>query len=99
MKKTLLITGIAFLLMLGLESVAFAAPWEDPGGIISKSANKIKGLGIGVAFLGFLASWAISGLSLGDDMIINKAKKGAFIAVAAGLILAVGTQLYEWFLT
>lgn len=99
MKKTLVILGVSLLLLLGLEGVASAAQWEDPGGIITKTAGKIKGLGIGIALLGFLASWVISALSIGDENIIAKGKKGATVAVVAGLVLAVGVQIYQWFLS
>ncbi|AVX40808.1 hypothetical protein CTH_10044 (plasmid) [Carboxydocella thermautotrophica] len=98
MKKVLLILGIAFLLVFGFESIALAATWDDPGGIINKTASKIKGLGIGIAMLGFLASWVISSLSLGDESVIAKGKKGATMAVVSGLVLAVGVQIYQWFL-
>lgn len=99
MKKTLVILGVTILLVLGLENIAFAAAWEDPGGIITKTAGKIKGLGIGIALLGFLASWVISALSIGDENVIAKGKKGATVAVVAGLVLAVGVQIYQWFLS
>jgi hypothetical protein len=78
-------------------SVAYAVPYDDPGGIISRIANKIKLIGIGIAFIGFIASWVISALSLGDEQIINKGKKGATIAVVSGLVLSVGSQIFEWF--
>jgi len=99
MRKALLILTVISTAYFGYEGTALAASWDDPGGIITKIAGKIKGLGIGLALLGFLASWAISALSLGDESIIAKGKKGATVALVSGLVLAVGVQIYQWFLS
>lgn len=96
--KALLILGLGLMMGIGFDSIALAAKWSDPGGIISKSSNKVVGIGIGISLVGFLASWILQAASFGDESVIQKGRKAATAAVVSGMVLAVGTQIYSWFL-
>jgi hypothetical protein len=98
LKKTIAIILLSVLILSFMGGIASAVSYEDPGGIFSKTSGKIKGFGIGIALLGFMGSWVISAISLGDDKIIAQGKKGAVVAVVSGLVLTAGAQIFDWFL-
>lgn len=97
--KKLFLGIIINIYSLFLSRVAFAAPWADPGGVISKISNIIMGVGVGIALLGFAGSLVISSVSFGDDELISKGRKGATVAIVCGILIAIAPVLYNWALS
>ena len=94
--KKYLTFGLSIFLSLGVQSSALAVTMADPGGVTTKIITKGQEVGLALAAIGFIASWILNAISLGNEKLANQAKAGATTAIVSGIILGGGVTVYKY---